>query len=92
MKRTSLYDSLGFIPFSDPDREKTWKNTAKEVLKVLISSSLSTRQKQVIMLYYYKGMKQRDIAKLLGISEYAVSHAKISGLTRLRFYLSLIRR
>lgn len=92
MKRVSLYDSLKFEPFEDREEERGWQRQASEALKVLIKSKLTHRQKQVIVLYYYKGMKQREIADQLGITESAVSHAKIDALKKIKFYLELIRR
>lgn len=92
MKRCTLYDSLKFTPFEEYEDEKCWQKKAAELLKVVISSRLARRQKQVIVLYYYKGMRQREIAKKLGISESAVSHAKIAALKRIKLYLELLRR
>lgn len=91
MKRCTIYDSLKITPFKDHDEEKNWQGKAAELLKVLISSRLTRRQKQVIVLYYYKGMKQRDIAKKLNISESAVSHAKTTALKRIKFYMEFLR-
>ncbi len=92
MKRVSLYDSMKFEPFEDHEEERCWQKQAASALKVLIKSRLTRRQKQVIVLYYYKGMKQRDIAKQLGVTESAVSHAKIEALKRIKFYLEILRR
>lgn len=91
MKRCTLYDSLEITPFDDREEERSWQKKAAELLKVLISSRLTRRQRQVIVLYYYKGMKQRDIAKKLNVSESAVSHAKATALKRIKFHLELLR-
>lgn len=92
MKKISLYDSLKIEPFEDSQHEISWQRKAGEILKVLISSRLTRRQRQVIMLYFYKEMKQRQIAEKLGISESAVSHAKRAALDRIKAYLELVRR
>ena len=92
MKRVSLYDSLGIEPFEDAEHERSWQKKAAELLKVLISSRLTRRQRQVIVLYYYKSIKQREIAERLGISESAVSHIKKSALERIKYHLELVRR
>ncbi len=92
MKRISLYDSLKFVPPEDNEEEKRQREQTAEALKFLIRSRLTHRQRQVIVLYYYKGLKQREIAKKLGVSESAVSHAKKCALERIRFYLEFIRR
>lgn len=92
MKRISLYESLKVEPFENEEEEISWQRQASKMLKVIISSRLTHRQKQVIVLYFYKGMKQREIALKLGITESAVSHAKKTGLERIRKYLEIIRR
>ena len=34
---------------------------------------MTEKQREVFMLYYFKGLKQRDIAEQLGISKQSVS-------------------
>lgn len=92
MKRISLYESLKVEPFENEEEEISWQRQASKMLKVIISSRLTHRQKQVIMLYFYKGMKQREIAEKLGITESDVSHIKIYTLKKIKTYLELVRR
>lgn len=92
MKRISLYESLKVEPFENEEEEISWQRQASKMLKVIISSRLTHRQRQVIMLYFYKGMKQREIAEKLGITESDVSHIKIYTLKKIKTYLELVRR
>lgn len=91
-KRCTLYESLKIEKFEDEERESSWQKHAGKILKVIITSRLTHRQRQVIVLYFYKGMKQRDIAAELGITESAVSHLKKTALDKIKDYLELIRR
>ncbi|MGN0629699.1 MAG: sigma-70 family RNA polymerase sigma factor [Ruminococcus sp.] len=92
MKRISLYESLRIEPFENKEEEISWQRQAMKMLKVIISSRLTQRQKQVIVLYFYRGMKQRQIAEKLGITESDVSHIKINALKKIKTYLELVRR
>ncbi len=91
-RRISLFDSIGVDPFKDKESERSWQKQAVKILKTIVSDKLTWRQKEIIMLYYYKGLSQRDIAKRLGISESAVSHTKSAALKRLKYYLEILRR
>ncbi len=92
MKR-SLSDVLNVCADSCYDEEEliSWQKKAAPVLKKIIFTRLTARQREIIMLYYYEGMKQKDIAGKLGISESAVSHLKQRALKRLEYDLNLIR-
>lgn len=90
-RQCSLYDSLAMQPLRDEESEYNWKLKAVKILKTLISDKLTWRQKEIIMLYYYKGLSQRDIARLLGVSESSVSHTKHAALKRLRHYMDILR-
>lgn len=92
LKKCTLYDSLRIEPLEDNEQETAWQKHASQILKKIISTRLTHRQKQVIVLYFYKGMKQREIALKLGITESAVSHTKKTALERIRKYLEIIRR
>lgn len=91
-KKVTLYESLKIEKFEDEERESSWQKQAGKILKVIITSRLTHRQRQVIVLYFYKGMKQRAIAEKLGITESAVSHLKKTALDTIKDYLELIRR
>lgn len=91
-RQRSLYDSLRIPPMKDEESEHNWKLKAVKILQTLISDKLTWRQKQIIMLYYYKGLSQRDIARMLGVSESSVSHTKHTALKKLSFYMDILRR
>ena len=56
----------------------------RKVLLKVINNELTPRQKEIIMLYYFKGMDTLHIAERLGITPQAVSAAMSRG--RLRIY------
>lgn len=63
---------------SDPSLEETSSNKIqleklKIILKNIILSELTERQRQVLILYFYKNMKMVDIAKILNINKSTVS-------------------
>lgn len=92
MKR-KLSDVLDVCADSFYDEEEflSWQKKAAPALKKIISTRLTARQRDVIMLYYYEGMRQKEIADKLGISASAVSHLKQRALKRLEYDLNLIR-
>ena len=92
MKRR-LSDVLNICADSFYDEEElvSWQKKAAPVLKKIISTRLTARQREVIMLYYYEEMKQKEIAAKLGVTESAVSPLKQRALKRLEYDLNLIR-
>lgn len=70
-----------------PDRSSSEAETRilfKDVLK-----ALSTLQRDVILLRYYKDYSDREIAEKLKISRQAVNKAKNRGLKRLKELITL---
>lgn len=59
------------------------KRLKKTMLKV-INNELTSRQKEIIMLYYFKGMDIVSISKMLGVSPQAVS--AVMKRARLKIY------
>jgi RNA polymerase sigma-70 factor (ECF subfamily) len=63
----------------------------RTVLLKVINNELTPRQKEIIMLYYFKGMDTTEISAALGISAQAVSAARARARLRifriLRYYL-----
>ena len=61
------------------------------VLLKVINNELTPRQKEIIMLYYFKDKDTTEIAELLGVSPQAVSAARARARLRLarilRYYL-----
>ena len=58
----------------DDDTESSTRNLKKIMLNV-IKNELTPRQKEFIMLYYFKGIDSVQIGKQLGITPQAVSAA-----------------
>lgn len=54
--------------------ERTIKEENKQDLMTAIER-LKPRQRLIVKLVYFEGKSQREVAKILGISEYALSHA-----------------
>lgn len=61
-----------FINQSNSDNSEHIKKV-KEILKNIIANELTSRQREIIMLYYYEKKKSKDIATLLGIDKSTVS-------------------
>ena len=63
----------------------------RRVLLKVINNELTPRQKEIIMLYYFKDKDTTEIAELLGVSPQAVSAARARARLRLarilRYYL-----
>ncbi len=58
----------------------------KKILLNVINNELTPRQKEIIVLYYFKDMDMVEISKLLGVTPQAVSAAMRRGrLTIFRF-------
>ena len=66
------------------DDEEIPSQRLRRVLLKVINNELTPRQKEIIMLYYFKGMDTLHIAERLGITPQAVSAAMSRG--RLRIY------
>ncbi len=91
----NLYEMLhmtGAGGKEEDELERSWQQHVMERMKDLISLRLTGRQKEIIMLYYYEGLSQREIAKRLGISESAVSHTKKRACKKLEYAMNLMRR
>ena len=51
-------------------------------------SHLNKREKEVIMLYFFEGMSEREISRLFSISQQRVNTLKRRALLKLRRFLS----
>ncbi|NLP26192.1 MAG: sigma-70 family RNA polymerase sigma factor [Clostridiales bacterium] len=62
----------------------------KKIMVEIIKNDLTPRQKELIMLYYYKNMKVIEIAELLNIDHSTVSRtlsrARNNIMERLKYY------
>lgn len=59
---------------ADSDESES-RQKLKKVLLNVIKNELTPRQKEIIMLYYFKNLDSVQIGKRLGISQQAVSAA-----------------
>ncbi len=63
----------------------------RRILLKVINNELTPRQKEIIVLYYFKDKDTTEIAELLGVSPQAVSGARARARLRLvrilRYYL-----
>ncbi len=91
MKRIEMYETMGAVPFPrKEDEDAPLRQKCRErLVKKIIFTRLTDRQKQVIVLYYYYRLRQKEIALRLGISEAAVSACKKRALRELQFYLDI---
>ncbi|MBQ8960973.1 MAG: sigma-70 family RNA polymerase sigma factor [Ruminococcus sp.] len=66
------------------DDEEDSRRRLRRVLLNVIKNELTPRQKEIIMLYYFKNIDTVQIGKMLGITPQAVSGAMARA--RLRMY------
>ncbi|MBQ8824332.1 MAG: sigma-70 family RNA polymerase sigma factor [Ruminococcus sp.] len=66
-----------------PEYQEKWY----QFVNNLIQNALTTRQREVIVLYYYEKMKLPDIAQRLGITVSTVSRTKKRACQRLMQHL-----
>lgn len=83
--RYSLEDGLSYLDsvFSEPSQEDLELiDQVKEVL-----GSIPPREADFIELYYFKKLKQTDIAKIFGVSQPTVCYRLVRAAARVRFLL-----
>lgn len=66
------------------DSEEDSIRTLKKLLLNVINNELTPRQKEIIVLYYFKGIDTVTIARQLGITPQAVS--AVMSRARIRMY------
>ena len=57
---------------SDPERERLHHELV-EILRELVATRLTERQRTIVELYYFDGLTQEEIAAVLGIAQQVVS-------------------
>lgn len=72
-----IKDNLDGLYTLGPDMEEPATNVdniqkMKQMLKVAMEISLTTKQRQAVNLFYFDGLKATDIAKVMNISNQAV--------------------
>ena len=87
------FDDREVDEVADPDScpETRWMMAESELGKhsdlVRSLDLLSQREKEIISLKYYSGMKLREIAELLGLKEQTISNTLQNALVKLRKHL-----
>lgn len=69
------------------DRLKTEDEEDKIVQKIFLESALSRlkpREKQILVLHYFKGKTQQEIAPLIGVSQVQVSRIEKKAIEKIR--------
>lgn len=88
MRNRPIFYNMEWLPDTS-DSEKTYfqqKPDAK-LLRNLMKEVLTTRQNEIIVLYYYENLTHKQIAQRLGIAECTVSRTKKRARQRLARYL-----
>ncbi len=93
MGKQLSYDLMeNFLSYNDPQLTEGRDNRqqlagAKKLLRQVIQNDLTTRQKQIILLYFGKRMNMTEIANLLQVNKSTVSRTLRRALDRLEKYL-----
>ena len=98
MKHSRLIrDSLEGLYTLGPDMDKPATNAEKvkrmkQLLKVAMQFSLTDRQREVVQMYYFEGMKVVDIAAELGIGRrvtYKILQVSRKKLEKIKIFLKM---
>lgn len=98
VKRSHLIrDKLEGLYTLGPGMEKPATNAEKikrmkQLLKVAMQFSLTDRQREVVQMYYFEGMKVVDIAAELGISKrvaYKILQVSRKKLEKIKIFLKM---
>lgn len=96
-KRQSLSESFDGAPdenimklLGECGEDYTRTVNLKKILLKIINNELLPRQKQIIMLYYFKGKNTVEIAEIIGATQQSVSRslkrARLTIFRILRYY------
>ena len=75
---------------ADLTQEDPGESTGRRELHVLIRErikQLNRKQQQVLLLFHYEGLRMKDVAELMGISESRVCQINTEAVLSLRSYL-----
>lgn len=82
--------------FNSQSKNDRLRRIAKLALKDIISSELSEKQREYVLLYYYKSMKIDDIAKKYGVNKSTVSRtlarARANIAKQMKYYIEFGNR
>ena len=75
---------------ADLTQEDPGESTGRRELHALIRErikQLNRKQQQVLLLFHYEGLRMKDVAELMGISESRVCQINTEAVLSLRSYL-----
>jgi RNA polymerase sigma factor for flagellar operon FliA len=75
------------IPSSDDTPEKDYENKELTNMMAQAIDALSEKERIIISLYYYEGLKAKQIANVLEVSESRVSQLHSKALMKLKYSL-----
>ena len=81
-----LSDLLKSIDGAEESDNSLSRERMKRFIRVALEQGLTSKQGEVIRLIYIDGLKQKDAAKMLGMSPSAVSEMKKRALARMKKY------
>lgn len=89
---TEQLASLSHFKYSDSDDNYKKIQLLKKVMSNVISTDLSSRQRECITLYYFQKKSQKEISELLNINQSTVSrninNAKRNLRKALRYFVA----
>ena len=80
-------NAANVVPVSDDTPEKEYENNELTGVMAKAIEDLSEKEKTIISLYYYEGLKAKQIANILEVSESRVSQLHSKALTKLKYNL-----
>ncbi|MCL2096612.1 MAG: FliA/WhiG family RNA polymerase sigma factor [Oscillospiraceae bacterium] len=80
-------NAAGMAPSSDSTPEKDYENKEMTDITAKAIDALNEKERIIISLYYYEGLKAKQIANVLEISESRVSQLHSKALLKLKYNL-----
>jgi len=78
-------NAVNMMPYSSETPEKSYESKELVEFTAQAIDSLNEKERTIISLYYYEGLKAKQIAKILGVSESRVSQIHSKALVKLRY-------
>ncbi len=94
MSRKISLDQIGYAPDfenlfepSESSDNNLQLEHLKKALEKIIHTRLTTRQQEILIMYYFEKKKTPEIARLLGINKSTVSRTLNRAVENIRLYL-----
>lgn len=81
-----IYGDIGSL-HTRGESNKDTLNLAKQILKQVVVNQLTSRQQQIIMLRFEKGLNQSEIAELLMVNKSTVSRTINRAYNNIKKYM-----